>query len=232
MYNKYGDRMKPLIVIEGTDCSGKKTQTKLLKDHLEKDNISVEYFSFPNYNSPTGKIIENPYLGKYEKSYFKEDILKIDPKVSSLYFAADRRYHLEKIKNMIEKNIVILDRYVDSNMAYQGSRLDRKNRIEMYHWLEKLEYDLLELPRPNLTIFLYVPLQYMRQLSQNREKLDNYEKNIKLLQMAEASYLELAEFHHYQIVHCVKDNKLRTIQDIHKEIYQIVTEFLESGGSV
>ena len=117
-------------------------------------------------------------------------------------------------------------------MAYQGSRLDRKNRIEMYHWLEKLEYDLLELPRPNLTIFLYVPLQYMRQLSQNREKLDNYEKNIKLLQMAEASYLELAEFHHYQIVHCVKNNKLRTIQDIHKEIYQIVTEFLESGGSV
>ena len=175
--------MKPLIVIEGTDCSGKKTQTKLLKDHLEKDNISVEYFSFPNYNSPTGKIIENPYLGKYEKSYFKEDILKIDPKVSSLYFAADRRYHLEKIKNTLEKNIVILDRYVDSNMAYQGSRLDRKNRIEMYHWLEKLEYDLLELPRPNLTIFLYVPLQYMRQLSQNREKLDNYEKNIKLLQL-------------------------------------------------
>ena len=81
-----------LIVIEGTDCSGKETQTNLLMKKLESDNISIVKFDFPNYDSPTGRIIGGPYLGKEYicPSWFTEGAVNVDPKVASLYFAADR----------------------------------------------------------------------------------------------------------------------------------------------
>ena len=86
--------MGKLILIEGTDCSGKETQSKLLKNKIEKDNKTCVYFSFPNYDSPTGKIVGGPYLGKEEisHSYFSEGAVNVNPKVASLYFAADRLY--------------------------------------------------------------------------------------------------------------------------------------------
>ena len=88
-----------LIVIEGTDCSGKETQTKLLIKRLIGENIKVRDFSFPNYDSPTGKIIGGAYLGKPSigESYFEENATNVDPKVASLYYADDRKYNIPKI---------------------------------------------------------------------------------------------------------------------------------------
>ena len=88
-----------LIVIEGTDCSGKETQTNLLLKKLNSEGIKVEKFSFPNYQSPTGKIIGGPYLGKEYicDCWFSEGATKVDPKVASLYYAADRKYNIHKI---------------------------------------------------------------------------------------------------------------------------------------
>ena len=129
-----------LIVIEGTNNSGKETQTKLLVEKLNKDVIKCEKRRFPDYSSPTGKIISEDILGKHQKSLFDEGINKIPPKVAALYYAADRLYNIDKINELLDQGInVILDRYVESNMAYQASKLETvSERINLILWLEQL----------------------------------------------------------------------------------------------
>lgn len=116
-----------LIVTKEQIDSGKETQTKLLVKYLKENNTKVFTMSFPNYDSPTGKIIGGPFLGKsyISNGYFPEGAPNVDPKVSSLYYAADRLYNLPIIqKKLNEGYTVILDRYVYSNMAHQAGKED------------------------------------------------------------------------------------------------------------
>lgn len=221
-----------LIVIEGTDCSGKETQTNLLMKKLRERNIKVNNFSFPNYNSPTGKIIGGAYLGKPEigPSYFEEGATNVDPKVASLYYAADRKYNINKIIFLLENGSnVILDRYIFSNMAHQGCKLDdKKERYKMYEWLDNLEFNLLELPKPDIKIFLHMPFSATDKLKQNRQFLDEHEKDKDYLKKAERSYLELADKYNFKKIECVKDNEIRSIEDINNEIFNYVIGELEN----
>ena len=217
--------MHKLIVIEGTDCSGKETQTKKLVERLEKEGKKVIRFSFPNYGSPTGKIIGGPYLGKPSicNTWF-DNPTKLDPKIASMYYAADRKYNIEIInKYLVDNYIVILDRYTPSNMAHQGCKLKNKEeRIELYKWIEELEYKLLELPRPDITFFLHMPVSYIEKLKKNRDELDSHELNKQYLENAEQTYLELANMFNYQKINCIKDDNIRTIDEIHEEIYNYI----------
>lgn len=227
MYNEDGDIMNKIIVIEGTDCSGKQTQSELLLNRLNKDSIKIKGFSFPMYDTPTGKIVGGAYLGKesISNSLFEEGAVNVDPKVASLYYAADRRYNKDIILNTLKESNVILDRYVESNMAHQGGKLKEKNkRIELYNFLETLEYKLLEMPRPDITIFLYMPYEFTKELKKNRSELDQHELSEEHLKNAEDTYLELAKRNNYIKIDCVKDGKIRSIEDIHSEIYEIVKE--------
>ena len=217
-----------LIVIEGNDCSGKDTQSQLLLQRLLREGKKVEKLAFPEYTSPTGKIVGGPYLGKdnMEDSYFEEGPTNVDPKVASLYYAADRRYALPKINKLLEEGYyVILDRYVESNMAHQGCKIDNKEeRLKLYEWFEKLEYELLELPKPDLTILLHMPLKKVLELKQGRIYTDQHESSIAYLKTSEQAYLELAELKQYHVIECLQKDKLRDILDIHEEIYKIVTK--------
>ena len=220
-----------LIAIEGSDCSGKETQTNLLIKKLREDGYSVQNFSFPNYNSPTGKIIGGPYLGKeyIEKSYFEEGAVNVDPKVASLYYAADRKYNIDKIIFLLENGYnIILDRYIYSNMAHQGGKIKEKNaREEMYNFLEKLEFDLMELPKPDITIFLHMPLEAAKELKKNRKEApDEHEKDENHLKMAEDSYLELAKRYNFEVIECAHENKPKTIEEIHKKVYEKIKPLL------
>ncbi len=214
-----------LIVIEGTDCSGKQTQTDILVENLKQLGIKAISFGFPNYASPTGKIIGEAYLGKHSDSYFTEGIENIDPKISSLYYAADRAYNIDIINKHLEAGyIVVLNRYVESNMAFQGGKIkDIKSRNMMYEWLDNLEFVLLDLPRPDLVLFLYLPYEYVCTLKEKRGKI----ANINLLRMAETAYLELSTIYDYEKINCLKDNHLRSIEDISKEILEKVKKYLE-----
>lgn len=218
--------MGKLILIEGTDCSGKETQSKLLKEKVEKDNKTCVYFSFPNYNSPTGKIVGGPYLGKEEicKSYFTEGAVNVDPKVSCLYFAADRLYNLESLKKLVNSyDYVILDRYAFSNMAHQGGKEEDKNkRNEIYDFIYELEFNLLKLIKPDIVIFLHMPIKFALELRKNRTSLDEHEKSIKHLTMAENAYLELKDKYGFKYISCVKEDKLRDIEDINDELYELI----------
>ncbi|MBE6153169.1 MAG: thymidylate kinase [Firmicutes bacterium] len=217
--------MGKLIVIEGTDCSGKETQTKKLVERLKGENKKVIKFSFPNYDSPTGKIIGGPYLGKPSicNTWFDNPI-KLDPKIASLYYAADRRYNFETINKYLNENyIVILDRYTPSNMAHQGCKIESKQeRLELYKWIEELEYKLLELPRPDIILFLHMPVDYIEQLRKNRTELDVHELDRNYLESAEQTYLELVDLYDYKKISCVKSDNIKTIDEIHEEVYNYI----------
>lgn len=214
-----------LIVIEGTDCSGKQTQTEKLVENLIAKGQKAISFGFPNYASPTGKIIGDAYLGKKGASLFTEGIENVDPKISGLYYAADRAYNINIINKYLDAGyIVILNRYVESNMAFQGGKIkDIKKRNMMYEWLDNLEFVLLELPRPDLVIFLYLPYEEVKVLKENRGE----KANINILRLAETAYLELAEIYDYQKINCLSNNKLRPIDDIATEIITKVEKFLK-----
>jgi len=215
-----------IIVIEGTDCSGKETQSKLLEEKLKEENINCIRFEFPMYDTPTGKIIGENYLGKNEskKSIFTEGAINVDPRVVSLYYAADRKYNIPKILEYLNKDYyVILDRYTTSNLAFQGSKIkDKDERFNMYQWIDKLEYWLLQLPKPDKTIFLHVPYDYVKKLMNNRNDVDEHEKSEEYLRQAEESYLELSGLYNWNVIECVSNNELRSIEDINNEILDII----------
>lgn len=227
---KYGK----LIVVEGTDCSGKETQTNLLIERLTKEKIPVSKYSFPNYNSPTGKIIGGPYLGKDYicEGWFPETAINVDPQVSSLYYAADRKYNIKNIlADLSQGTNVILDRYVYSNMAHQGGKLKAKDeRNAMYTWLEKLEFDLLQLPQADIKVFLHMPYVASLKLKESRikeEKLDQHESSKEHLINAEKAYLEIAEKFKFHKIECTNNEDIKTIEEINEELYQYISEILK-----
>lgn len=212
-----------LIVIEGTDCSGKQTQTQKLVENLNKRNIKTKAFGFPRYDTPTGKIIGGAYLGKpaIGEGYFPEGAPNVPAKVAALYFAADRLYNIKEINRALDMGYnVVLDRYVESNMAFQGGKIfNSQERLEMYCFLESLEYDLLKLPRPDIRLFLYMPYEQACILKQQREEpMDEHEKDEKVLRNAEQSYKEIARLYKYVTINCAKENKIKSIEEISKEV--------------
>ena len=219
--------MNRLITIEGTDCSGKKTQTNMLYERLRTEGNKIASLGYPDYKSPTGKIVGGPYLGKKHigEGLFPEGATNVDPKVAALYYAADRRYNAYKIDGLLKEGYdVLLDRYVESNMGHiAGNVADSEERRKMYEWLEALEYGLLELRRPDLTIFLYLPYQYALELMKNRaEAADQHEADENHLMNAEKAYLELTEIYGFKRINCVHNKKMRTEEDIHEEVYSLV----------
>ena len=207
-----------LIVIEGTNSSGKQTQSKLLFERLKEEGIECARSSFPDYESPTGKIIGECILGKNNNSFFKEGTSNIPPKVAALYYAADRAYNIDKINSLLDNGVnVILDRYVESNMAYQAAKFnDMNDKINMLLWMEQLEFNLLDLPRPDKVIFLYLPYEY-------RSDKEAYDENLK---NTEIVYSLMAERYNFDIINCIQEDKIRSINDINDEIYNKIKEFL------
>ena len=216
-----------LIVIEGTDCSGKETQTKLLVEKLTNDGVKCERFSFPIYDSPTGKIVGGPYLGKsyISECWFSEGAINVDPKVASLYYAADRKYNINKIIDLLDSGVnVILDRYIYSNLAHQGGKIkEKEERHKMYDWLDKLEFELLELPHADIKIFLHMPYEVSLILKKEREEgMDQHESSKEHLIASENAFLEISGIYKFKTIECNNGAKPRKIEDINDELYNYV----------
>ena len=217
-----------LIVIEGTDGSGKETQSKKLEEYYKNNNVKVKRYSFPIYDSPTGRIVGGPYLGKGEimDSFFEETSANVDPLVSSLYYAADRRYNfLSNIESdLYDNDVIILDRYVTSNMGHQaGKARNDKERDMILNFIEKLEFDLCELPRPDKVIFLYMPLEASKALRKDRKFSDGNEASDEHMIHAEKTYLYIANKYNWDIINCINGeyksiNDIKSIDDISLEI--------------
>ena len=208
--------MGKIIVIEGIEGSGKETQSKLLVESLNRMDIKAIEFSFPMYDTPTGRIFKDCLLNN--NNYFNEGIDSLDPELVCLYTAADRKYNINKINQYLDNDyIVIINRYTSSNMANQGSKYSNsEERFYMYQWIDKLEYWLLKLPKPDYTILLNMPYKYSNQLS-----FDLTEENSKQERVLEA-YIELAGLYNWDIIDCIDEDKEKTIEEIHEEIIELL----------
>lgn len=225
-----------IILIEGTDGSGKETQSVKLVSHLIRDGVSCERMSFPRYKTPTGRIVGQCYLGKVnlgegDTAWFGEAD-GVDPRIASLYYAADRLAAVPEIMRIIDSGShLVLDRYVESNMAHQGGKATtQQERSDIVRFISSLEYGHLNLPLPDLTFFLYMPLKAASFLrTQRGEAPDGHESNLEHLRRAEETYLELAQRFKWRRIDCAPDgtvDSLRRPEEIHEEVYSHVVSIL------
>ena len=223
--------MGKLIVIEGTDSSGKETQTRKLYERLEKEITNVRKLSFPNYKSPACEPVK-----MYLAGAFGDNALDINPYPVSTMFAIDRyaSYKMEWEKFYQDGGIIVTDRYTTSNMVHQASKIesiDKKN--EYLDWLEELEYSKMGIPRPDLIIFLNMPTETAAELmAQRKNKItgedikDIHEKDISYLKKSYENACNIAKKYNWLEIKCVENGGLKTIDEIGEEIFSVVKKIL------
>lgn len=222
--------MGKVIVVEGCDGCGKETQSRLLVQSLQALGYKAIEFSFPMYQSPTGKIFKDCVRGKDKPSWFTEGYDHLDPEIVCLYTAADRKYNAKLIQSYLDQDyIVVLNRYTSSNMAHQGSKYsDSDDRFYMYQWIDKLEYWLLKLPKPDYTFLLNLPYEYSTHL---KEKQVSFEFDSPQQQdLVLAAYLELSELYHWDVIDCIENHRLKSIEEIHQEIMDLVIKRIKEDA--
>jgi dTMP kinase len=223
--------MGKLIVIEGTDSSGKETQTEKLYQRLKAEGMDVKKISFPNYDSPASEPVKMYLAGE-----FGEKADEVNPYPISTMYAVDRYASFKKDWEKFYRGngVIITDRYTTSNMVHQASKFENQDeKIKYLEWLEELEYEKMEIPRPDLVIFLNMPVETAQHLMANRknkitgnEIKDIHEKDIEYLRKSHKNACDIAKVYHWEEIECVKDEKLKKIDEISEEIFISVKEIL------
>ena len=228
-------RKGKLIVIDGTDGSGKATQTELLIKHLKHDGKKVKVVDFPDYYSNFfGKFIGHCLSEQYY------NFVKVHPKIVSVLYAADRFESRDKIKKwLVEGNIIIANRYASANQIHQGGKIANiKKRENFIKWLAEMEYEVFKIPKPDAVFYLSVPIPIVLKLIRERnnnnqrsylgKKQDVHEKDVNFLENSRKSALWLAKTQKGWIkIECVKNGVLNTRENIHKEIYEKIKKILK-----
>ena len=221
--------MGKLIVIEGTDGSGKSTQFRLLTQRLEREGKTFQKLVFPQYQEESSALIRM-YLG----GQFGEKPSDVNAYAASAFYAVDRYASYKKVWGQWyeEGGLVLSDRYTTSNAVHQASKEPEAGRAEFLRWLYEFEYDKLGLPRPDLTIYLDVPTEYTEQLMRAREaatgtSADIHEQDLGYLATCRQMGRTAAEYYGWTVIHCVRDGKMRSIEEIHEEILGRVMACLE-----
>ncbi|MCC8169319.1 MAG: thymidylate kinase [Oscillospiraceae bacterium] len=220
--------MGKLIVIDGVDASGKETQTKLLKERLEAMGERVRMISFPAYDNPSSTLVRMYLNGDFGKN--PDDV---NAYAASSFFAADRyaTYKSDWGADYADSGTIILaDRYVSSNMIHQASKLKSSGeRSEFMAWLDDFEHNRYGLPRPDVTLFLDMPVECgQRLMSERANKIDGsksrdiHESNTEYLYESYNTAVFAAEKYGWKRIFCVEDNELRSVGDINDEIFEIV----------
>lgn len=221
MKNKKGK----LIIIEGNDASGKTTQVNLLIKYLKSQKIPVKTLDFPRYyDSFFGKFIGGYLRGEYGQ------LSEVNPYLITFPYALDRASAKETIREWLDKgNFLVFNRYATTNLAHQSGRLPKKDREKFINWNLEFEYKINGLPKEDKVIFLHVPYKTSLKLMNNKDRKkreyikgktrDMVEKDTEYLKNSEEAFLNVSKkFSHWETVECVKDGKLRSIEDIHAEI--------------
>ena len=223
--------MGKLYVIDGTDASGKQTQFEKLQQRLKKENIDFRTVSFPNYDSPSSSLVK-----MYLSGEFGENAKDVSPYIASTFYAADRyatyKTKLEDYYN--NGGIILADRYTTANMVHQAGKItDKEERKKFLDWLWDFEFNLYGLPVPTEVFFLNMPIEKSIELMANREnkfthdnKKDIHESDKNHLIDAYNAACDVAKDYNWYEIRCVKNNKIRTIEDIHEEIYKEIQKHI------
>ena len=221
--------MGKLIVIEGTDGSGKSTQFKLLTQRLTREGRDFRQIVFPQYSEPSSALIRM-YLG----GEFGQRPGDVNAYAASAFYAVDRYASFKKVWGNYYNGggLVISDRYTTSNAVHQASKEPPENRQRFLKWLYEFEYDHLGLPRPDLTLYLDVPTDFTEKLLRARvqdthTKADIHEKDTQYLATCRRMGAFAADYYGWTVISCVRDGKMRSMENIHEEIYRHVRNCLE-----
>ncbi|MGN0998114.1 MAG: dTMP kinase [Faecousia sp.] len=221
--------MGKLIVIEGTDGSGKSTQFKALTEHLAADGNRFQTLVFPQYSEPSSALIRM-YLG----GEFGSKPTDVNAYAASAFYAVDRYASYKKGWGQWydDGGLIVSDRYTTSNAVHQASKETGEKQAEFLKWLYEFEYDKLGLPRPDLTIYLDVPTDFTEKLLRSREAATNthadiHEQDMQYLATCRETGRAAAAFYGWTVINCVRDGVMRSIEDIHEEIYRHVRHCLE-----
>ena len=223
-----------IIVIEGTDGSGKKTQTERLYNRLVSEGKRVKTFSFPNYDSPSSGPVK-----MYLNGDFGDINNTLDSYQASSLYAVDRlcTYNIDIKPHYENDEIILLDRYTTANILHQAGKIDDiSERDKLLDWIDDFEFNTLKLPRPNKVIFLDVPVEVSKKLANERKDLksgqsqDIIEKDKDHLIHAYENGKYVANKYNWTTISCVNDLELRTIEDIHEDIYNAIKEDIEKRG--
>lgn len=222
------------IVIDGTDGSGKATQTKLLADRLKKSGYKVKTIDFPQYeNNFFGKIVGRYLSGEFGTSS------EVSPYLASILYAGDRFEEKEKIEKWLRGGyIVIADRYASSNQIHQGGKVsNQKKREEFLTWLEELEYGIFKIPRPQAIIYLDMPLEISQKLLKKisaqkkknylKGKKDIHENDLKHLSDAKNNAIELVKkSNNWVKINCARNGKPLLVEEINRNIAEKIIPLL------
>lgn len=217
------------IVIDGSESSGKATQAKLLTLRLRRAGYKVATIDFPRYyHTIYGELISRYLRGEFGK--------KVNPYLAAVLYAGDRLLNKDKItKWLLQGKIVIADRYVSANQIHQTAKIKgRKEKEKFLAWIEKLEYQIHKIPKPNLVIYLYVPVKDLLQLKKKKEerkylagKKDIHESNTKYLRSVEKQALALAKkYKDWKMINCTKSGKLLSIEEISERIWKTAKKII------
>lgn len=218
-----------LIIIEGIDGSGKATQTRLLVEKLKKESEDIETFSFPRHGQKFFGLLVDDYLNNKFG-----DAAKLDPHISSLFFACDRWEAKGQLDDWLKAGkTVILDRYATSNMAHQLCKIDGpKEKEEFLVWLDEMEFQTFRIPRPDLVIYLDVEVDTVLKLMANRGQTnkeyingdkDGLEADKDHLSKAAESYRFVADkYSYWKKIQCMENNHLLSKEEIHEKIWQAI----------
>lgn len=232
-----------IIVIEGTDGSGKETQMKALKSRFEQQGYTVYVKSFPNYESRSSEPVK-----MYLSGDIGENVNSVAPKAASVFFAIDRYITYKKEIEAIyeaKDQVILFDRFVTSNIIHQASKyimeMNSKGEVaeqerldkltEFIYWVNNLEHNDLEIPKPDIIIYLNVPIAYTKSLMEGRnnkidgaQKHDIHERDFAYLEASSVTGLMASKLLGWNVIECVTNNELRTIEDISQEIWQTINK--------
>lgn len=223
--------MGKLFVIDGTDGSGKQTQFQKLQEKLKEESINYRVVSFPNYDSKSSALVKMYLSGEFGKN-----AKDISPYIASTFYAVDRyATYITEYKEYYENGgIILADRYTTANMVHQAGKItDKEERDKFLKWLWDFEFNLYGLPIPTEVFFLNMPVEKSLELIANREnkfthtsKKDIHESDTSHLKDSYAAACDVAKKYNWYEVKCVKNDKLRTIEDIHEEIYKNIKKHI------
>ena len=221
--------MGKLIVIEGTDGSGKSTQFRLLTERVAAEGHKFQKLVFPQYKEESSALIR-----MYLSGEFGSKPSDVNAYAASAFYAVDRYASYKKVWGQWYENggLVLSDRYTTSNAVHQASKEQGQAQASFLSWLYEFEYDKLGLPRPDLVIYLDVPTDFTEKMMRGREAATNtsadiHEKDMAYLATCRRTGKEAAAFYNWTVINCVENGQMRSIEDIHEEIYRHVQNCLE-----
>lgn len=217
-----------LIVFEGTDGSGKATQSRLLCERLEQEGISFRHIDFPRYGKPSAVMVQEYLDGKLGKNPGD-----VNAYAASMFYAMDRYASYKQDWGAFYEagGLVVADRYTTSNAVHQASKLPDEERTAYLDWLFDLEYGRIGLPAPDLVIYLDMPTEITARMRAQREQAtgthaDIHEQDEAYLRRCRENAREVVHQCGWTVVNCAAGDEPRTVEDIHREIWGITGALL------